>query len=134
MTRAKSSSQPPKMGNNGGTAFVRIHGQRIYLGKYGSEEAKQNYARYVAEWAAWHRNPTQSVGKVTLDTLSVAFLDYAQKRYGSSDYSNYRTAIRVLLELYSGMSIENFGIQTMLGNCLFCFLMFRTKAQRRRRF
>ena len=47
----KSHSSPPKMGNNGGTAFVRINGKRIYLGKFGSAEVAQNYARCVAEWA-----------------------------------------------------------------------------------
>jgi hypothetical protein len=36
----KTSSKPPKMGNNGGTAFVQINGKRIYLGKFGSAEAK----------------------------------------------------------------------------------------------
>ena len=41
----KSHSSPPKMGNNGGTAFVRINGKRIYLGKFCSPEAAQNYAR-----------------------------------------------------------------------------------------
>ena len=28
----------PKKNNNGGTAFVRINGKRIYLGKYGAPE------------------------------------------------------------------------------------------------
>ena len=42
----KSSSQPPKMGNNGGTAFVRINGKRIYLGK---ELFANNYSACLRE-------------------------------------------------------------------------------------
>ncbi|MDR1141558.1 MAG: hypothetical protein LBL62_07685, partial [Planctomycetaceae bacterium] len=70
------NSTPPKMGNNGGTAFVRINGKRIYLGKYGSQEVAQNYARYIAEWSML---PTAIVptGKCTVDTLTVAFLDHS---------------------------------------------------------
>ena len=56
----KSQSTPPRMGNNGGTAFVRINGKRIYLGKFGSPEAAQNYARCVAEWAISNADPEQA--------------------------------------------------------------------------
>ena len=55
----KSHSTPPKMGNNGGTAFVRINGKRIYLGKFGSPEAAQNYAQCIAEWAVGDVAPGQ---------------------------------------------------------------------------
>ncbi|MCL2711545.1 MAG: hypothetical protein FWE95_11765 [Planctomycetaceae bacterium] len=46
------------MGNNGGTAFIRINGKRIYLGKFGSAESAQNYARCVTEWAISNTDPT----------------------------------------------------------------------------
>ena len=53
---SKSHPNPPKMGNNGVTTFVRINGKRIYLGKFGTPEANQNYARCVAEWATTNRH------------------------------------------------------------------------------
>jgi integrase len=96
------------MGNNGGTAFIRVCGQRIYLGKFGSSEASQNYARYVAEWASGNVQTTQPIGTVSLDTLAVAFLDYAKANCGRSDYGNYKTALRVLLEVYSGCTVDSF--------------------------
>ncbi|MDR3198668.1 MAG: site-specific integrase [Planctomycetaceae bacterium] len=104
----KNLKSPPKMGNNGGTAFVRIDGKRIYLGKFGSTEAAQNYARYVAEWST---APTSvvPVGKCTVDTLAVAFLDYAKENYCPPDYSNYKSALRILLGVYSGCCVESFG-------------------------
>ena len=70
------------MGNNGGTAFVRINGKRVYLGKFGSAEAAQNYARCVAEWAISNTDPTtagQPISNITVDTLAIAFLDHTKK-------------------------------------------------------
>ena len=84
----KSSSRPPKMGNNGGTAFVRINGKRVYLGRFGSPEAAQNYARCVAEWATTGTTPEQSaqpIGTTTVKSLAIAFLDHIQK----NDASHY---------------------------------------------
>ena len=107
---SKSHSNPPKMGNNGGTVSVRINGKRIYLGKFGSPEAAQNYARCVAEWATTNvgipGQPTLTIG--TIDSLIIAFLDHIQKgspRY----YYEYRSAAKVLLRLYSGITVTKAG-------------------------
>jgi hypothetical protein len=35
-----------------GQALVQINGERIYLGKYGSQESKEKYRRRVAEFLA----------------------------------------------------------------------------------
>ena len=42
-----------------GQALVQINGERIYLGKYGSEESKEKYKRLVAEYlsSGQNRNP-----------------------------------------------------------------------------
>jgi len=98
------------MGNNGGTAFVRINGQRVYLGKFGSSEAAQNYARCVAEWAISNTDPKQAsmpIGTITVDTLAIAFLDHIQKNH-KGHYSICRTAVKILLQLYSGTTIGAF--------------------------
>ena len=98
------------MGNNGGTAFVRINGQRVYLGKFGSPEAKQNYARCIAEWATTVHEPGQPahvLGSISIDTLIIAFLDHTKKNTPGY-YSEYRTAANVLMSLYSGITVESF--------------------------
>jgi len=108
---SKSRSTPPKMGNNGGTAFVRINGKRIYLGKYGSPEARQNYARCMAEWAIAADNPGQPplvTGSISVDTLIIAFLDHAEKN-SPKHYYEYRIASKVLLQLYSGTTVDSFS-------------------------
>ena len=99
------------MGNNGGTAFVRINGKRIYLGKFGSPEAAQNYARCVAEWATTNVDvpgkATPAVGSITVDSLMIAFLDHVQKN-ALGHYYDYRSAARVVLKLYSGTLVNAF--------------------------
>ncbi len=32
-----------------GQAFVQVKGERFYLGKYGTEESKEEYRRFIAE-------------------------------------------------------------------------------------
>ena len=106
----KSHSSPPKMGNNGGTAFVRINGKRIYLGKFGSAEAAQNYARCVAEWAISNTDPGQMsmpIGTATVNTLAIAYLDYVQQN-NPNRYYEARSAIKTLLQLYSGITVDAF--------------------------
>jgi integrase len=106
----KSHSTPPKMGNNGGTAFVRINGKRTYLGKFGSADAAQNYARCVAEWAISNTDPSQAsqlIGTITVKSLAVAFLDHAKKST-PNHYYGQRTAARILLELYSDVTVDSF--------------------------
>jgi len=41
-----------------GQALVQVNGERIYLGKYGTQESKQRYRRIVSEWLASGRKPT----------------------------------------------------------------------------
>jgi integrase len=106
----KFQTSPPKVGNNGGTAFVRINGKRIYLGKFGSPEAAQNYARCIAEWAISSVGPEQSspqIGTITVKSLAVAFLDYIQQNI-PSQYHTSRSAITGLLQLYSDIAVDSF--------------------------
>jgi integrase len=98
------------MGNNGGTAFVRINGKRVYLGKFGTPEANQNYARCVAEWAVTCTAPGQpppNIGTITVDSLTIAFLDHVQQN-DHSHYHSFRSAVKILLQLYSGITADSF--------------------------
>ena len=110
------------MGNNGGTAFVRINGKRVYLGKFGTAEANQNYARRVAEWATTGTTPgqsTQPIGTTAVNSLAIAFLDHIQWN-DPSHYHPFRSAVRGLLQLYSGIAVDS-------GTTSFC-CSFREKS------
>ena len=45
----KLKNRPPKMGKMGNYAVVRYQGKKIMLGRWGSDEAKQAYARFITE-------------------------------------------------------------------------------------
>jgi hypothetical protein len=99
------------MSRNGSTAFVRINGKRIYLGQFGSAEANKNYTRCIAEWASSRGIPgawATPMGILTIDSLSTAFLESLKKDGIPSHYYAYRTATRVLLQLYSGVAVDSF--------------------------
>ena len=48
-----------------------------------------------------HKNQSYSI-----DDLALAFLKWAEKVYGNSDFCNYKTAIKTMLEIYSGIVIH----------------------------
>jgi integrase len=71
-------------------AYVKIKGQRYYLGSYGSPDSKERYARFVAELAA---SPllqpavasAQSVAGLTVVELADAYHEYCKGYYRKKD-------------------------------------------------
>jgi len=92
-------------------AYVRSNGRKIQLGKWGTPEVDKAYRQFVKTWAA---NPTAAVIKageqVFLDQLCLAFL---QARSNQNDHGNYKTAIEVLLSVYSGTPVELFDFSAL---------------------
>lgn len=72
-----------------GRAVVRINGDDIYVGVYGSPESKAEYDRLVADWLARGRRDKPSEVKpaniVTVSEVVVAFWDHAQVYYRKPD-------------------------------------------------
>ena len=105
-----------------GQALVQINGERIYLGKYGTEASKQRYRKIVAEWlASGHKKrpgpSAVAVGRdsqATINELILAFWNHAKQRYvkngrPTSEIRSFRTALRPLRELYGGEPVTSFG-------------------------
>ena len=55
-----------------GQALVQINGDRIYLGRYGSEESQEKYQRLVSEWLS---NGRQRVSPPAADPQATADLN-----------------------------------------------------------
>jgi len=93
-------------------AYVRSNGQKIQLGKWGSAEAEKAYRQFVQVWVS---NPTTAVIKpgerVFLDQLCLAFLQ--ARSHNQNDHGNYRTAVEVLLSVYSGTPVELFDFSAL---------------------
>jgi hypothetical protein len=93
-----------------GQARVRIDGREIYLGKYGSAEAKERYDRVVAEWLANQRRlpapkTTEEPHGTTIGEVLAAFWNHAVIHYRDPDGSqtgeadNFRNALRPVRQL-----------------------------------
>lgn len=53
-----------------GQALVQIHQKRFYLGKYNSEESKEQYRRYIAEFLVRKEEPRERTSEIGSDTRS----------------------------------------------------------------
>ena len=110
----KLSVRPPKLGRDGKYAVVYSGGKKIRLGKTDTEEARQNYRRFVAEWAAIGDAVATRKKDYVIDELALCFLKWAKSVCGPSDYGNIEEAIELTLETYSGMSVEDFGPRALI--------------------
>src|SRR5262245_40581258 len=104
-----------------GQARVRIDGREIYLGKFGSAEAKEKYDKLVAEWLANQRRlPAQAVAdeeplETTVGEVLSAFWDHAVVHYRdpeghpTGEAKNYHNALRPVRRLYNRHPAARFG-------------------------
>src|SRR4051794_32527706 len=97
----KTSSNPPKYRHfkPKNLAVVRIDGRDIYLGKHGSPESWERYARVIAEWrAGWPAPPPVGPGGssaadqaasegLTINELILAYWRHAEDYYRHPDGS-----------------------------------------------
>src|SRR5256885_130066 len=87
-----------------GQAVVRLDGKDHYLGKFDSEESRQEYDRLIAEWlAAGRRLPETRTGDgLTVNGLILAYWRWAEKNYRDGDgtptreLDNLKDALRPL--------------------------------------
>lgn len=99
-----------------GQARVIIRGRHVYLGRYGSPESREKYARLIAEEASSPVVPRGSTIKT--DTLVVqvcaAYWDFAQGYYvkggqPSAHLHTVKRALQVLRQLYGSTPANDFG-------------------------
>ena len=70
----------------GNYARVRIEGQWIHLGPYGSEESKAKYRRLIAQWAheqSVEKTATQHAGALDVQNVSEAI--FTQCTFSGND-------------------------------------------------
>ena len=104
-----------------GQALVQINGERIYLGKYGTEESKEKYRRHVAEFLAGGIKPKADAqgsprlaSTIKVKEMILAFWQRAKRRYvkngqPTSEIHSFRTALRPVRHLYGGEPVTSFG-------------------------
>jgi integrase len=100
-----------------GQALVQINGQRIYLGKFGTDESHEKYRRVIAEWLVTSEPPAKESSTssgTAVNELALAFLRHAELRYvkhgrPTSEMSSFKTALRPVLALYGHQLVSDFG-------------------------
>ena len=110
----KLINRNPKLGKNGNYAVIRYKGKTHRLGKHGSPEALIAYNRFCVELQT---NPvfleTKNGRDITLDEMVAAYLDYANRRFGKTEYNHYRTALSFAVEIYGDQPADVFSYQNL---------------------
>jgi integrase len=98
-----------------GRAVVTLNGRDVFLGKHGSIESRQRYARLIAEWTANDCQERVAPDDLTIVELVAQFWTHAQNYYKkpdgtpSSELSCLKQALRPLLALYGDTLAKDFG-------------------------
>lgn len=93
------------------TAYVKIDGERIYLGLYNSPESRAEYARLIGRTTS----PAPLHRGLTVDELIVAFLNYASSYYPNrrsdamGEYGDCRRALTPLHRMFGDTAATDFG-------------------------
>src|SRR5947209_8625110 len=90
----------------------------VLLGKYGTAESRQQYARVLAEWEANGRRlqpAAEQVQGVSVNELLLAFWQHAERHDRREDgtptneLSEFRASLKPLKELYGAQPAADFG-------------------------
>lgn len=92
-----------------GKAVVTINGRDIYLGKHGSAESRQEYARLITEFTASFGVMPEKSNDMTVVELLAAYNQYAKIAYNKKERANLTLAMKPLRELYGRLPMAEFG-------------------------
>lgn len=99
-----------------GQGVVTLNGRDCYLGEFNSAESRLEYDRLIAEWLAHGRQLPDAVpcGGLSVAELLAAYLRFAEGYYSqdgkpTSEYTAMKDALRPVRELYSRISVREFG-------------------------
>ena len=111
-------TRAPRMCRDRRQAYVKIEGQRIQLGRWGSPEAQEAYDRLIAEWLANGRRLPESVEAsgdepVTVTELCVACMKWVEERHRPNEASNFRSVVRILRAHYGSKPVVEFGPRSL---------------------
>lgn len=118
MAQSKSKRVPKyrrqRRPNGADHAFVMIDGQRVYLGRYGSEASKEKYARLLAEANRSKQTVTPRGDGVTVNDCLAAYWTFATGYYVKNgaptvEIQKIREAGRIVAKLYGSALAAHFG-------------------------
>ena len=118
----KLSNRPPKPSKHKSGkneyAVVYVDGKKNNLGRWGTPEAKEAYARFEVEWWENSRRPVAERispkmpgrNKIAVKEVALKFLQYAEATKTVSNFTDYRIAIMdFLVEHYGSVPADDFN-------------------------
>jgi integrase len=101
-----------------GLAFVQIRGKRMYLGKFGSQEAQRRYAAIIDGLATGQVPLVVSRAPLIKDVMA-AYFEYARQHYArdggiSPEFAHVKEALRPLYKLHALTPASQFGPRALV--------------------
>ena len=103
---ARSRVPTYRLHKSSGRAVVTLSGRDVFLGKFGTPESRERYARVIGEWEAAGRQLVTHADDLTIDELIAHFWTWAQVYYRkpdgtpSGELQVYQHGLRPLRRLY----------------------------------
>ncbi len=118
MSRPTSRVPAYRLHKPSGQARAIVNHRHVYLGKYGSDESREKYARLIAELPAASRLSITSKGAVpqavSINQVILAYWQFATRHYikdgqSTREVEAIREALRPLRTLYGHTPADEFG-------------------------
>ena len=117
MSRTNGHVPAYRLHKASGQARVIINREHIYLGKFGSPESREAYARLIAELAANHYSPgatnaqSGSETPISINAAVLAYWNFVKAHYvkdgkTTREADNIRDALRPLRQLYGSTQAD----------------------------
>ncbi len=100
----------PKMGCHRQTGQARViyQGKHYYLGKFGSDEAAENYKKFVGKVINGNEFK-KAIPSYTVAIAMVQYLEHCNGYYGTKEAGNVKTALKLLAQKFGKVELVNLG-------------------------
>lgn len=94
-------------------AFIEIDGSRTYVGEFGSEKSRDEYARLIGELKVGAGSLPVAAAEITVVEVAAKYWAHADTYYSDGERQNIRHALRTLTKFYGRTLAKDFGPLTL---------------------
>ena len=102
-----------------GRALVEYRRQRIYLGQFGTPEARAEYKAWVTRFIAGdfdgpRPQATRRAGRMSIAVLATRYLKFCEACCSPAEFCNVKESVRVVVERFGRFDAASFGAQELV--------------------